>query len=134
MAWTHEELLAAAQTVLLGPGAVTDGYEGKSATIQGDDLVVRFGWRRHPRQFQVRIPITEPDRGPWTGIPTHSAEEWVYEVSGLLMEELDTGATHWAVRREQDGALELDLEADPPSRSAYYRHFPGWRLPPALVS
>lgn len=99
---------------------MTGGYDGMSVAVEGDDLVVRFGWRRHPRQFQVRISLSEPDRGPWTGVPTQTAAEWVSEVSGLLMEELDTGATHWAVRRERDGAIELDLEAGPPSRSAYY--------------
>lgn len=118
--WTHAELLTAAQAALLGPAAVTGGYDGKSVTVQGDDLVVRFGWRQHPRQFQVRISLNEPEHGPWTGVPTASAAEWVNEVSGLLMEELDTGATQWAVRRERDGALELDLEAGPPTRSAYY--------------
>lgn len=120
MVWTHAELLTAAQAALLGPAAVTDGYDGKSVTVQGDDLVVRFGWRKHPRQFQVRISLNEPEHGPWTGVPTASAVEWVNEVSGLLMEELDTGATQWAVRRERDGAIELDLEAGPPPGSAYY--------------
>lgn len=120
MAWTHAELLTAAQAALLGPAAVTDGYDGKSVTVEGDGLVVRFGWRQHPRQFQVTVSLAEPDRGPWTGVPTPAAAEWVSEVSGLLMEELDTGATHWAVRRERDGVIELDLEAGPPSRSAYY--------------
>jgi hypothetical protein len=119
VAWTRGEL-AAASALLRGPGAVTVGYDGHGVDIDGDDLVVRFGWRQHPRTFQVRISLSEPGCGPWTGVPTSTAAEWINEVSGLLMEELDTGATHWAMRRERDGAIELDLEAGPPSRSPYF--------------
>ena len=78
--------------------------------------MVGFRWRRHPRTFAVRVPLT-PD-SPWTGAPFTSAQDWAYEVALLLMEELDTGAACWAQRRERDGRLELLLEAGPPRRSA----------------
>jgi hypothetical protein len=117
---TYDEVLSAAQDALLGPAAVTSGFDGTSVDIEQDHLVIGFRWRRHPRQFQVRLPLGDLRNGPWTGVPTGTAEEWVHEVSGLLMEELDTGATHWAVRYECNGRIELGLDAGPPSRSRYY--------------
>lgn len=121
MAWTPEELLAAACAALVGPDAVTDGYHGKAVDVDGDDLVVRFGWRRHPRQFRVGFPLDDPDHGAGPGCrPARPASEWVNEVSGVLMEDLDTGAAQWALRRESNGTIEPELSAGPPDRSAYY--------------
>jgi hypothetical protein len=115
-----DEVLAAAQAALLGSDAVTDGYVGTWISVVDDDLVVAFRWRLHPREFQVRLPLGDLSAGCWTGQETDTAEAWVNEVAGLLMEELDTGATHWAVRHERDGRVELDLAAGPPTRSGYH--------------
>jgi hypothetical protein len=93
---------------------------GTSVAVVAADLVVAFRWRDHPREFQVRLPLGDLSQGPWTGQGTDTAEAWVNEFSGLLMEELDTGATHWAVRHERDGRVELDLAAGPPTRSGYH--------------
>ena len=120
MPWTREDLLAAARTVLLRPDAVTAGFHGEAVTVEDNELVVRFMWRRHPRRFQIRLPLEDLPHGSWTGMPTSTPLEWVHEISGLLMEELDTGAMHWAARRERDGVIELNLSAGPPLPSAYY--------------
>lgn len=120
MSWGAEEVLLAARETWLRPGAVSENLQGDAVNVEGEHLVLAFSWKRHPRQFQIRLPLADLQHGRWTGMETESPQDWVNEAFGWLMEELDTGATHWAVRHERDGLIELDLAAGPPSRSAYY--------------
>lgn len=97
--------LDAARAVLLGPGAVTDGFGGVGVEVEGDELMVVFRWRADPKIYRVRFPLPEaPAASPWIGMEVGSAQEWAADVSGWLMEELDTGLTRRA-RRLRVGAF-----------------------------
>lgn len=104
---TEEQVLHASRELLLGAGAVTAGWTGHEAEVVDGLLQLTFTWRRLPYRFAVRLALEDLSEGPWTGLPTLSAEEWVYELSGRLAEELDTGGVAWLPRLERDGLVEL---------------------------
>ncbi|MCW2778816.1 MAG: hypothetical protein JWN17_2541 [Frankiales bacterium] len=104
-------VLHAARDVLLAPDAVTDGWRGVAVDVEGDDVVVRFRWRELPYALQARFGPDDLAEGAWTGTPLLTPHEWAYEVSGFLMEELDTGGVAWAARRQRGEEVELLLDA-----------------------
>lgn len=106
---TAKEVLLAAQESLLGEGPVTDGWNGESVELEDGRLLVTFRWKRLPYLFSVRVDLDDLDRGVWTGEPVSTAEGWVNELAGLLMEEFDTGGVAWLPRVERNGLVELDL-------------------------
>lgn len=107
---TKEQVLEAARELLLEVEAVTSGWAGDGAVLVEGKLELTFRWRRLPYRFAVRLPLDDLSESPWTGLPVTTAEEWVREASGLLMEELDTGAAAWLPRYERDGLVELLLD------------------------
>jgi hypothetical protein len=104
---TEEQVLHASRELLLGAGAVTEGWTGHEAEVVDGLLQLTFTWRRLPYRFAVRLALEDLSEGPWTGLPARSAEEWVYELSGRLAEEFDTGGVAWLPRLERDGLVEL---------------------------
>ncbi len=86
---------------------MTGGWHGVAVDRDGEELVVRFRWRRLPPVFQVRLGLDGLDEGPWTGVPVETSQQWAQEVAGRLMEECDTGGVAWWQRRARDGDLEL---------------------------
>ncbi len=108
---TAEEVLLAAQESLLGEGPVTDGWYGESVELEDGRLLVTFRWRQLPYRFAVRVDLDDLEQGVWTGMPVSTAEEWVNDLAGLLMEEFDTGGVAWLPRVERNGLVELDLDA-----------------------
>jgi hypothetical protein len=120
--WPQDETLTAARERLLRPGAVTDGFGPLDVQIAGDFLAVRFHWRRDPNCFVVRLRLPETAESPWTGCPVDSAEEWVADLAGALMEELDTGFVRRARRTRHGDEVELAWadEQELPRQQAYY--------------
>lgn len=116
---------------LLPPGAVADGSRGRGVELQSGNLLVTFGWWSDPNTYGVRFGLPAvPVDSPWTGLPVHSADEWASDVSGWLMEELQTGLVRRAGRREVAGVVELD----PDQRrgwdiTGYHVSMSGWVLP-----
>lgn len=108
---TAEEVLLAARESLLGEGPVTAGWYGQDVELEEGRLLVSFRWRRLPYRFAVRIDLDDLDEGVWTGEPVSTAEGWVNELAGLLMEEFDTGGVAWLPRVVRNGLVELDLDA-----------------------
>lgn len=100
--------LDAARSVLLAPGAVTDGFAGVGVDIEGDELRVVFRWRADPKTYRVRFALPkDPADSSWSGRELRSAADWAADVSGWLMEELDTGLTRRAARRRVGAFTEL---------------------------
>lgn len=132
--WRPERTVAAARAALAF--GVTDGFRPLRVSHDGHDLVLVFRWRRDPNTYAMRFPLPGPESdGPWTGLPIGSPENWAHELSGMLMEELDTGIVRRARRSTDGDVVELDVDdAAGTSVPGYYLSRvplgpdPGWWL------
>lgn len=114
--WPVADSVDCARAVLLRDGAVTDGFRGLDVQTTGSELVVVFRWRLDPSTYAVRFGLPwHPPCSPWTAMPVDSTEQWADDLSGLLAEELNTGAARRARRTRHGEIVELDL-ADAPDR------------------
>ena len=118
--WDRETLRAAVrQTVKRVPAG--DDDVPAQVELDGDDLLVTFRWPGEPRRFGVRFRLSAAPEGPSTGEICESPEEWAWEVSLVLMEELDTGLVKRGRRTvTPNGVVELDYrinadEYEPPA-------------------
>jgi hypothetical protein len=106
--WPVTTIIEAARATLLRGGAVTRGFRGLDVRVDDDHLVIHFLWRQNATRFAIRLPLPEdPPQSPWTGEPVDSGQQWVSDVAGLLMEELDTGFVRRARRIVREGHTEL---------------------------
>jgi len=118
--WDRETLLAAVRRAV--PRVPDDGAELPAQVIlDGDDLLVTFRWSGEPHVFGVRFPLGVAPEGPSTGEVCASPEEWAWEVSLVLAEELGTGLVRRGRRTvTPPGIVELDYrtnadEYEPPA-------------------
>lgn len=94
---------------------VPDGDDAIPAqvSLDGDDLLVTFRWPGEPHIFGVRFPLGEVPVGPSTGEVCESPEEWAWEVSLVMAEELGTGLVRRGRRTETPrGVVELDYRVN----------------------
>lgn len=123
---THEQVLEAARRILLQDRSVTDGWRTLDVALDAGQLLVTFTWQQLPYRFAVRFALDDLAEGVWTGMPVDNADEWVHELSGLLMEEFDTGAAGGLPRVVRGDLVELLIgqprlgQLPPEMRAVYY--------------
>jgi hypothetical protein len=90
-------------------------YEG--ADLDGDRLLVRFRlepesdrvrrWREPPGRFGVHYSLADFPRGPVTGLPCTTPDEWAEEIGWGIDEQIDTGGIGRAKREPLKDGLVL---------------------------
>lgn len=145
--WSVERLQLLLREAVLRHGAVTDGFHGVDVVSSavgappgpsGPALTVLFRWRKDSATYAVSFPLPRAPaaEGFWSGMPFPSPEDWALEITGWLMEELDTGWVRRA-RRVAGGEIIHLLGADSPDvapRGYYIGEVPlgprggGWHL------
>ena len=110
--WEREAALAAVRAAVPRVPA-GDSEVPAQVVLDGDDLLVTFRWPGEEHLFGVRFPLSEAPNGPSTGEACDSLEDWAWEISLVLMEELDTGLVHRGRRTvTSEGIVELDYRHD----------------------
>jgi hypothetical protein len=111
-AWDHETLLASVRRAVPHVPAGEDTVPAQ-VELDGDNLLVTFRWPSEPHVFGIRFPLAEAPAGPSTGEVCESQEEWAWEVSLVLDEELGTGLVRRGRRSvTSQGIVELDYRVD----------------------
>lgn len=106
--WDRDTVLGAVRAAVQRLRAGDDDVPAR-VELDGDDVLVTFSWPDEPHLFGVRFPLNEAPQGPSTGGVCESPEEWAWEVSLVLMEELDTGLVRRGRRiTTPRGLVELD--------------------------
>jgi len=106
--WKSQDLVVAVREELADVGCWgSDGIHLVGAVQRGQELLVRFRWRRNPHPYVFPVPLEDLAVSPWTGEPVRSAGKWAADLGGLLEEELLTGYVASASRALVDGRIEL---------------------------
>jgi len=107
--WPRREIVGAARDQWLKPDAVTDGYRGVSVSEVDDGLLLAFQWRRDPNTYSLRLPWPGTPEDESQGIEAYSAENWAFEKTYWLAEEVfATNFTRRARRFKQNGLIHLE--------------------------
>ena len=110
--WDHETLLAVVRRAVPHVPAGDDEVLAQ-VELDRDHLLVTFRWPGEPHVFGIRFPIAEAPDGPSTGEVCDSPEEWAWEVSLVLAEELGTGLVSRGRRTvTSTGLVELDYRVN----------------------
>lgn len=110
--WDHETLLAVVRRAVPHVPAGDDEVPAQ-VELDTDDLLVTFRWPGEPHLFGVRFPLEQAPAGPSTGEVCDSPEEWAWEVSLVLAEELGTGLVRRGRRTvTSTGLVELEYRVN----------------------